>query len=472
MKKVLLTALIATGLVLTGASFYLSEPNTPAPAKADEEVRIISNDEDFAAFKADLLNDEMIGAKVVLNADINYEITSSLNSPKEAPFRGEFDGNGHSITITVSCSATNNLGLFRCIGSQGSVLNLTTKGTINGTDHLGGIAVSNYGLIQNCINEMTISATGQYVGGITGVMNGSGVESNHARIINCENIGNVTTTYASSSSLGVAGIAGYAYGNASIISSSNYGDVTCGTAPFGLGGVLGVVKASSSAGGDVYLTNCYNGGTVSGDRYVGGILGHIDSSNAKVIHLSGCLNAGEIVCSNTSKGYDGQLIGNGKNDSSFTIADSAILGKITAQTTSNVGDVVGFPNSNTFEGVNVASTTGISDEAKELIKLVRHFNCDADSAYKAQVNSALTALTSEEQTLLYGVTYWDKSDATGDHDYIAAANYIIGHSPSAAKMSMMIVKDAHVLTIIAISAVTLFVGLAIIMTIRKKRVNC
>ncbi len=466
MKKPLAFLLSFTALACFGVAFAHS--GLIKQAKADE-VRVISSDDDFITFKNDLATDEMQGKQVRLDADINYRITESFTTETECAFRGTFDGNGHSITISVNAASYNHIGLFRSIGSQGSVSNLTVKGVIQGTHHIGGIAGFNYGLIENCINEAAISVTGQYVGGLVGVTNDSTHESNAARIINCENYGNVTTTYNTSASLGLGGLVGYAYGNTQIIDSSNYGNVTAGTAPFGVGGVLGVVKAGASATGDTYITNSYNSGTVHGDRYVGGILGHIDSGNSKVAHLNGCLNAGDIECTNASKGYDGQLIGNGKNASSFTIENSAILGSIAAGASSNVGQVVGYPEANTFTGVNVASTTGVSNNVKEFIQLVRHFNCDADASYKTQLTNALAALTNEEETLLSGVTYWDKSEAN-DLDYIAAANYILGYSPMAVRWNMKIETESVLPFIVSIVLSATF-GLIVMALIRRRRIN-
>lgn len=466
MKKLFIAFLSITTLACFGAAFIHS--NVVKQAKADETVRVIASDADFVAFKTDLLNEEMNGEKIRLDADINYEITDTLTSEKA--FRGEFDGNGHSVTITANTSDKDNIALFRSIGSQGTVLNVTTKGTISGKEHVGSVACFNYGLVEKCVNEATITATGQYVGGLIGVMNGSKVEQNTAHLINCENYGNVSTTYSSSSSLGLGGVVGYSYGNVSIVSCSNYGNVSAGTAPFGTGGVLGVAKSGSSAGGDIYITNSYNGGNINADRYVGGILGHIDANNAKVIHLSGCLNSGNIVCSNSSKGYDGQLIGNGKNASSFTLTSSAILGKLTTGTTSNVGQVVGCPAADTYSGVYVASTNGVSDNVKDLIKLVRHFNCNADTAYKAQVTSALANLSSEEETMLSSVTYWDKTEVGNDLDYISAANYIIGYRPDGLKTRLVFESEniwPFAITILALS----LASASAILVIRKKKNN-
>ena len=225
MKKLFIAFLSITALTCFGVALVHS--NVIKQAKADETVRVIASDADFVAFKTDLLNEEMNGEKIRLDADINYEITDTLTSEKA--FRGEFDGNGHSVTITANTSDKDNIALFRAIGSQGTVLNVTTKGTISGKEHVGSVACFNYGLVEKCVNEATITATGKYVGGLIGVMNGSGVEQNTAHLINCENYGNVSTTYSSSSSLGLGGVVGYSYGNVSIASCSNYGNVSAGT---------------------------------------------------------------------------------------------------------------------------------------------------------------------------------------------------------------------------------------------------
>lgn len=472
MKKICIAALLGISLANLGVCLSHLEQK-PLMASADNEPRVISSDAEFIAFKADLSSDEMIGKSIRLDADINYEITGSFTAESECAFRGSFDGNGHSITITVTGSSCKNIGVFRCIGSQGSVSNLTVNGKITGSDHIGSIASQNYGLIENCINKASITATGQYVGGLVGVMNGSDHESNTARIINCENHGDVISKCTQSACLGAGGLVGYSYGNAMIVDSSNYGDVSCGTAPYGLGGVLGVIRASEKAEGDIYLTNCYNGGTVKGDRYVGGILGHVDakSNKNKKIHLTGCLNAGNIICSSTSKGYDGQLIGNGRDSSSFTIENSAIMGSMSANVTSYVGNIVGCPKKNTLSGVYIASTSGVSDNVKKVIKLVRTFDCDADNAFKASLNDAVNDLTEEEVTLLSGVTYWDKSEEA-DKDYISAAYYIIGYTYNTMfAHPVTIISDGKSMLFLIVLSVMVLSGSITFLLVRKNKAN-
>ncbi len=451
-----------------GATATHQQAKEPKMVRADEGVRVIASDSDFADFKTDLLDDEMEGKTVRLDADINYEITGPLSS--EGAFRGTLDGNGHSITINVTAAAgSTTISLFRSIGSQGTVENLTIEGAVSGGSYVAGITCRNYGLIRNCVNKATITGTGKFIGGIVGIQNKEGIENVHARVINCENYGDVTSTNTVSESLGLGGIVGYSFGYANIESCSNFGAVIAQTQPFGVGGVLGVVKSGSSASGDIYITNSYNGGNVKGDRYVGGILGHIDSNNSKTVHISGCLNAGDITCTNASKGYDGQLIGNGKNASSFVLESSAIIGSLTAGTTSNVGQVIGYPKSDTYTGVNIPTTAGVSNSVKEVIKLVRQYDCENDATYRAALMSAVDNLTSDEETLLSSVTYWDKSESA-DKDYISAANYIIGNSPSSSRLFVLNKNNALLYVVVALAFASLS-GLVAFLIIRKKKTN-
>ena len=463
MKKLVATLLSVGTLACLGVALFNQRPLQQV--KADPEVRVIASDSDFAALKADMASDELVGISIRLDADVNYEVTASLSGEKA--FRGTFDGNGHSITVSSTAGNVAGIAVFRSIGSNGTIKNLTIKGSLSGTNYIGGLSCRNYGTIINCVNEATITSTGQYVGGITGLANDAENQSKTASFTNCKNYGAISSTYSSSAALGLGGLVGYGYGSVRIKDSSNYGSVSAGTVPFGVGGILGAIKPTS--GNNVELTNCYNGGDVIGDRYVGGILGHIDGSSTLKAVLSGCLNAGNINCTNTSKGYDGQLIGNAKANSSFELSSSAIMGKLTAKTSSNVGQVIGYPKADTYSGVSVATTAGVSDNVKEVIKLVRNFDCEADASYKAELNTALESLTSDEETMLSGVTYWDKAEGA-DKDYISAANYILGYSATPSRMNVLNKNNALLYIVIAISFVS-FSGLVMVLVIRKKKTN-
>jgi uncharacterized protein YjdB len=100
-------------------------------------------------------------------------------------FSGNFDGNG--VTI-MNLSA--NKGLFGYIGKKGVVANIIIDESckIDGnTSNVAGIAGSNRGTIDNCINKAPVSSTYDHVGGICG--------DNMGTISNCKNYGDVTGPY-------------------------------------------------------------------------------------------------------------------------------------------------------------------------------------------------------------------------------------------------------------------------------------
>lgn len=101
-------------------------------------------------------------------------------------FKGTFDGQGNTITITVSSNHIA-LGLFGYL--YGTVQHLKVAGNITNTSTLtsstAGIAGYNRGTISECANLAYI--VGTTAGGIAG--------ENHGTITNCYNQGNIDATY-------------------------------------------------------------------------------------------------------------------------------------------------------------------------------------------------------------------------------------------------------------------------------------
>ena len=84
-------------------------------------------------------------------------------------YTGTFDGGGHTLTGMTIDNGGNYVGLIGCLGSGGTVKNLTLKGaTVSGNKNVGGIAGYNGagGTITACSSTATVSGT--YVGGIAG----------------------------------------------------------------------------------------------------------------------------------------------------------------------------------------------------------------------------------------------------------------------------------------------------------------
>ena len=193
-------------------------------------------------------------------------------------FKGIFDGNGYAvkgmrieINKIPSGASYLYLGLFSKV--SGTVKNLTVEGRIyasvgrNYNLYAGGIAAYNGGTIDNCINKVEISASGQsfengeiyclYAGGITGYNKGTISNSINIKDIygyfNDASDGNSTSTY---DRLYVAGISGYIYSGGKIQNCINTGNITAVI----MSKVYGYASGIGSDGGTI--SNCYNTGEI------------------------------------------------------------------------------------------------------------------------------------------------------------------------------------------------------------------
>ncbi|MFA7468906.1 MAG: hypothetical protein WCY82_11690, partial [Desulfotomaculaceae bacterium] len=133
-------------------------------------------------------------------ANIWTPIGSSTNQ-----FKGLFDGGGHTISglytdVNASCQ-----GLFGYIGPGGSVKNVTVSGVVAGIQYVGGITgIINGGSIDNSVNRAVIYASGGaipngsgthrlgHAGGIFGM--GTGTADAPVSISGCANYGTVTAS--------------------------------------------------------------------------------------------------------------------------------------------------------------------------------------------------------------------------------------------------------------------------------------
>ena len=95
----------------------------------------------------------------------DVDLTGTSWSPVSA-FSGEFDGQGYTISGLTQP-------IFATIGAGGKVRNLNLDVNIVNTDTTGGVAIGNFGTIENCTVSGTIgtiqSEMGTYTGGITGI---------------------------------------------------------------------------------------------------------------------------------------------------------------------------------------------------------------------------------------------------------------------------------------------------------------
>ena len=274
------------------------------------------------------------------------------------PYRGTFDGNGHTISgLYINNSTADDQGLFGRVNG-GTVKNLSVTGNVSGDWYVGGVVgYNNGGTVTGCIFSGSGSVSGnRYVGGVVGY-NSSGTVTNCAfsgtvtgiyvggvvggnsgsngSVEKCHNTGSVNGSVNS-----VGGVVGENSGSGPVKNCYNTGKVTGSAASSNVGGVVGLNRGS--------VENCYNTGSVSGDWYVGGVVGRNDGS------VKNCYNTGTGTVTGTVD-FVGGVVG---QNFGGTVENCYNTVKVTGSSDySYIGGVVG-DNSGTVENCyNTGSVT-------------------------------------------------------------------------------------------------------------------
>lgn len=204
------------------------------------------------------------------NIDLQDMSWTPIGQSWTSPFRGHFDGAGHTISRLNVTNARTYYGFFGCLDNA-MVEKLTLKGQVYCAEpyaRVGGLAGYAIGdvTIRNCGSAVNVSALARGCEGVGGLVGGyeDGIEykwEDHKMVIeNAYNAGNVVCTGTDA--------------NATI------------------GGLVGGNKNC------VQLENCYNAGTVYGPGVqAAGLLGNAGwqtGDNCKP-SMKGCYNAGKVV---------------------------------------------------------------------------------------------------------------------------------------------------------------------------------
>jgi len=303
----------------------------------DSEPFIISTPSQLKLF-SDIVNDTSVTTIAGATAYSSYKLAKSFDLDSltwtpigsvEQPFKGVFDGDGHTIKGLFINTDLGYQGLFGYL-LEGTVKNInildgniTAGNVMINNDYNGGIVgYNNNGTIEGCTIAGTLTNTGNGFGGIAGYMKGT-----KAKIVNCENkalivsgfgcrIGGIvgyvtggvvdhcrnTGSFNSGESYYTGGIAGQSY-NSSILNCGNTANIN---GQFLVGGVVGYNAPQS------LVINCYNTGNVEGftfmDENSGSSMGGIVGCNVGTI--SNCYNAGTITSPSTVEGnYIGGVVG-------------------------------------------------------------------------------------------------------------------------------------------------------------------
>ncbi len=253
---------IEVTLVSAGAAWDGTTTKEPTLTNG---VYQISSAAELAWFAAKVSEDAAINGELTKNINLNSKEWTSFGAydykDDNSGFAGTLDGHGYSI---IGLSGTG--GLINCVAPNGKVRNLNVFGKIIGTSHLGGIANTSKGTIENCLFSGTITNTysGNSAAGIVGrAMSGNIIKNcvSHAEIANTSNGYNLT--------LNLGGIAGYTYG--AIENCYFTGSISSNPNKAGnkaIGGLVGELKNSA------VLKNSYTIGAVTGpETGIGSVIG-------------------------------------------------------------------------------------------------------------------------------------------------------------------------------------------------------
>lgn len=247
---------ITVTLTCAGAGW---DGTTKTEPKTENGVYQIGTAAELAWFADAVQNGQTaISAKLTANINLNGKAWTAFGKydyklEGKSGFAGTLDGDRHIVSGLKSTE-----GLVSCLSSVGTVKNLTVIGTVSGSSHVGGIAATSSGTVENCLFDGTVttSSSSASAGGIVGRA------SKGNRIVNCVNTGDIKNTCTSySSTLNIGGIVGYTYGTVeNCYSTGNVSARTDRDTNKGIGGIAGQVYASA------VLRNCYVTGAVTGPK--------------------------------------------------------------------------------------------------------------------------------------------------------------------------------------------------------------
>ena len=184
----------------------------------EDNVYVIKSGYNMAWF-AKKVNDGTQNIKGKLANDISlgeYNWTPVGGNSASKAFKGQFDGQGHTISGLYINATTTYQGLFGYV-QDGEISNLSVSGNITTTaNNVAGIAAYTNGTtkIDRCANFVNITSTGSYVGGIT-----ANTMNKNVVITNCCNLGTLTGVNY------VAGISANVQNPATIQNVFNYGQI-------------------------------------------------------------------------------------------------------------------------------------------------------------------------------------------------------------------------------------------------------
>ena len=336
----------------------------------------IMNDFDMATFQS-LVNggNSFSGKTIKLGADVALNDTLGVTSSK--PFSGNFDGQGHTVTITQSLTTPDGVGgLFSFVRTPASgevtIQNVHVTGTITSTN-----ATANKG----------------WVGGVISCLDGN--TSGAGGIINVKNIWSSVRIEC--------------------------GDTECYQ---GVGGILGVTRhADGLPPLTINMDSCLWDGVINAGPalyYGGGLMAYTGNNKAGrtlTINITNCIAAGTIMTNSNWNVSNGVIFGYAKGSNSedasakvtLNISDVISCGKITNSTDYGVSANIGHVG--LIDGTTELNMTNVYFNAFDPAKL-GEFGAPALASGTATTTTNVVAKTSAEFTALTASNFTDGSKWT------------------------------------------------------------
>ena len=298
-----------------GACIRCGEKDPAIPTQDESGVYGIASEKQLQWFAAKVNGgDTAISGKLTANIELT-EAWTPMGSQKQ-PFTGSFDGDGHSITgMSITFDSNDKsvgapyLGLFGYVkgtaDKKAEIKNLMLSGKLDITENYrnsfaysgGLVGGAEYVSFTDITTNVAVTAKKgsapypwSYVGGFAGTVK-------NADFLRCVNNGSVTsdgdyvsgfvpksetTTYTACANNGAItgrtkiGGLGAEVKSTKVVDSCNTGAIgliAYGTGKQAIGGLFAEIRYGSS------ITRSYNSGAVTGDCYVGGLVGSVGSSS-------------------------------------------------------------------------------------------------------------------------------------------------------------------------------------------------
>ena len=154
----------------------------------------INDEEDWDTFVGNVAKGTTYeGQLVKLNADVSISAGDMVGTA-DYPFKGIFDGGGHTITCDIDYTSHESAAPFHNIYNA-TIMNVKVAGSITGINHCAGLVGNASGTnsgtntIRNCKVTANITCSGTHCGGVLG----HGVMSTTS-ILNCVYSGTISST--------------------------------------------------------------------------------------------------------------------------------------------------------------------------------------------------------------------------------------------------------------------------------------